>query len=84
MMMTIPSTKAKVWEDLGWERSIDRGWQKADLNILSLGVDRDLIMMLGEDDSVLVHYHSDDGDNSQDVDAGGKGGNRNVGDWYPS
>ena len=35
-MMTILSTK-----DLGWERSIDRGWQKADLNILSLGVDHD-------------------------------------------
>ena len=26
---------------------------------------------------IIVHYHSDDGDNSQDVDAGGKG---NVGE----
>ena len=81
MMMTILSTKAKVWEDLGWERSIDRGWQKADLNILFWVLI--LIMMLGEDDSVLVHYHSDDGDDSQDVDVGGKGGNKNVGDWHP-
>ena len=32
---------------------------------------------------IIVHYHSDDGDNSQDVDNGGEGCNRTGGDWHP-